>query len=854
VKDPLNPKIFGVRLSMLFHLYRRRLRSHLAQELLAGSGIAVAVALVFGVLVANTSLTSSAGALIRQVVGSARLELAARSPAGFERHLTGVVERLPGVQASAAVLRENVAVVGPKGKRAPAQLLGVAGGIVGLGSLDTTDFGAGGFRFTGGLALPTGVAQAIGVKPGDRVTLLAAGAAHQIRVGAVLDSSLFGALASSPVAITLLGVAQRLTGRTERITQVLVEPRPGADRLVAGELRHIAGGRLNVTPADNELRLLDEASKPNGQSTELFSAISVMVGFLLALNAMLLTVPERRRFVADLRMQGYDRRQVMLLLCFQALVLGIVASLVGVVLGDVFASAFFYRVPSYLAAAFPIGTEQIVHAKTVLAAFGCGVLATMLASLTPAFDLRENKPVDAVFRESGGRGETMSRHTTRTLGIVGIASIAVVTALVLMAPDLTIVGGVTLALTTLCLIPTMFAGVARALPWIGERVRSSALVVAVSEMRATSMRAVALAGIVGLAVYGSIAIEGARGDLIRGIDRATIQYFDTADIWVGTGQDIFNANWFRAGGTAAAIAHAPGVASVRTYQGGLLDVGKRRLWIRARSPSDPAMLEASQLLHGGTAQATRLLRQGGWAAIASGFADEYHLRVGDSFSLPTPSGAAPFRVAAIMTNSGWPPGAITINNEDFSHYWQTTDPSALEVGLKPGIGAAAGKRSVEAAIGDQPGLSVRTSGERDAESEASARQGLQTLSEISTLLLIAAGLAVASALSAAVWQRRTRLASLKIQGYDAGQLWRALLMESAITVGIGCIVGAVVGVYGHALAGRWLKLTTGFPAPFAVAPGQVALTLILITIVTLAVIAVPGFAAAQVPARAGFQD
>ena len=49
---------------------------------------------------------------------------------------------------------------------------------------------------------------------------------------------------------------------------------------------------------------------------------------------MLLTVPERRRFVADLRMQGYDRRQVLLLLGFQALALGVVASLIGVALGD----------------------------------------------------------------------------------------------------------------------------------------------------------------------------------------------------------------------------------------------------------------------------------------------------------------------------------------------------------------------------------------------------------------------------------------------------------------------------------------------------------------------------------------
>jgi putative ABC transport system permease protein len=853
VRSLLNPKIFGIRLSMLFYLYRRRLRSHLAQELLAGGGIAVGVALVLGVLVANTSLTSSAGALIHQVIGSARLELTSRSTAGFEQRLASAAEQLPGVRSSAAVLRENVSIVGPKG-REPIQMLGLTAGVVSLGSLDTKDFGAGGFRFSGGLILPAGVANAIGAEPGHLVTLLAAGATHQVRVGAVLSGSLFGALTSSPVAIALLPVAQQLVDLPGRVTQVLLEPLPGANRLVEAGLRRIADGRLDVSPADNELRLLDQATKPNSQSTELFSAISVMVGFLLALNAMLLTVPERRRFVADLRMQGYDRRQVLLLLAFQALALGVVASLVGIALGDALSSAFFHRVPTYLASAFPIGTQQIVHTQTVLMAFGCGVLATMLASLTPIFDLRGSRAIDAVFRESGGRGEAISRRATRTLGVVGVASIALVTALVLTVPDLTIVGGVALALTTLLLIPAMFAGVARALPWAGERIRSSALVVAVSELRATSMRAVALAGIVGLAVYGSIAIEGARGDLIRGIDRATTQYFATADIWVGTGQDIFNVNRFQPGGTAAAIARAPGVASVRDYQGSLLDVGSRRLWIRARPPQDPAMLEASQLLHGSLTQATQLLRQDGWAAISNGFADEHHIHVGDSFSLPTPSGIATFKAAAIMTNSGWPPGTITINTNDYTRDWQTTNPSALEIDLKPGVRLAAGRRSVLGALGDQRGLSVSTGGERTAEAQASARQGLETLSEISTLLLIAAGLAVASALSAAVWQRRARLASLKIQGYDSGQLWRALLLESAITVGIGCAVGAAIGIYGHALAGRWLKLTTGFPAPFAVAPAQMALTLVLITAVALAVIAVPGLFAARVPARISLRD
>lgn len=825
----------------------------MAQELLAGSGIAVAVALVFGVLVANTSLTSSAGALIRQVIGSAHVQLTARSPTGFQQGVAGRVEHLPGVRSSAAILRENVSVVGPRGTNA-VQMLGVTAGVVNLGSLDTRNFGAGGFRFSGGLILPEVVAGAIGAEPGSRVTVLAAGGARQVRVGAVLSGSLFGALTSSPVAIALMPVAQHLVGMPGRITQVLVQPRPGADRRVAAELRRIAGGRLDVAPADNELHLLNQAIEPNNQSTELFSAISVMVGFLLALNAMLLTMPERRRFVADLRIQGYDRRQVLLLLSFQALALGIVASLIGVALGDALSSAFFHRVPTYLTAAFPIGAKQIVHPKTVLAAFGCGVIATVLASLTPALDLREGRAVDAVFRESGGRGETIGARATRMLGIAGIASIAAVTALVLTVPGLTIVGGVALALTTLLLIPAIFAGIAHALPWMGDHIASSALIVAVSELRATSMRAVALAGVAGLAVYGSIAIGGARGDLIRGIDQATAQYFATADLWVGTGQDIFNVNQFEPGRTAAAIARAPGVASVRSYQGGLLDVGTRRLWIRARPPQDAPMVEASQLLHGYPAQTTQLLRRGGWAAISSAFADERHLHIGGTFSLPTPSGTATFKTAAIMTNSGWPPGTITINSHDYSRYWQTDDPSALEVSLLPGVSATAGRRAVTAALGDRPGLSVRTSGERERQSEASARQGLETLAEISTLLLVAAGLAVASALSATIWQRRARLASLKIQGYDSRQLWRALLLESAITVGVGCAIGGVIGVYGHALAGRWLTLTTGFPAPFAVAPAQVALTLMLITVIALVVIAIPGFAASRVPARAGFQE
>jgi putative ABC transport system permease protein len=838
---------------MLAHLYRVRLRSHAVQEVLAGSGIAVGVALVLGVLVANASLTGSAGKLIHLVTGSARLQLAARSSSGFDERLLKRSRHLPAVEDAAPILRENVAVVGPHGRQS-VQLLGVTAAVASLGGFDTQDFGLAGFRYSGGLILPASVASAVGVEPGQRVTVLSFGAARTIVVGAVLRSFPFGVLASSPIAVGLLPEVQELTGLQGRLTQILIEPRPGADRRAASELRTLAPGRLNVVAADDELSLLAEAVKPNDQSTSLFAAISVMVGFLLALNAMLLTVPERRRFVAELRMQGYDWQQIVVLLGFQAAVLGIVASALGVVLGDILSHAFLHRIPTYLTTAFPIGTHETLHIGTILIAVGCGVLATMLASLSPALDLRAGRPADAVFRDRSGGGETLARGTAPKLALAGLVLLVAIAVATALAPSTTIVGGTALALAALFAIPSAFAGVARILRWAGEHVASSSLIVVVSELRAVTIRTVALAGIAALAVYGSVAIGGARADLIHGLDASFGEYLGTAEVWVTTGGNDLTTNAFAADGALRALAHSTAVASVHSYQGSYLDVGDRRLWIIARPSTDGVLIPASQLLKGNLAHATQLLRQRGWATVSGAFADEHGLGVGSAFTLPTPAGSARLRVAAITTNLGWSPGALILNAADYSRYWQTGDPSALEVELRPGVDQAAGRRAVVRALAGRPGLGVQTLDERERQYDTNARQGLSALNEISVLLLIAAALAVAAALWASIWQRRPRLASLKIQGYDTGQLWRALLLESAIVLGIGCAIGALAGVYGHALASRWLRLETGFPAPFAIGLGRVLLTLGLLAAIALAVIAIPGLAAARAPARASLQE
>lgn len=850
----LNPSILGVRASVLLAFYGWRLRRHSIQELLAGTGIATGVALFFGVLVANTSAISSETRLIHAVVGSARLQLSARSSSGFDEGIASRAQELPGVEASAPVLRLDATIVGPTGRRQAVQLIGVTPALATLGAAATKHARVAELLLSGGIGLPSSVASATGTEASQKVAVIANGETHTAPVRGVLGAELIGPVASSPVAVAYLGEVQRLASQPGRVTEVFVEPVPGEERQVATELRKLAGGRLDVRTADNEIRLLSEAAAPSGQSTTLFAAISAIVGFLLALNAMLLTVPERRRFVAELRTQGYGPRQVLVVLASQALTLGVVASFCGIALGTVLARTVFDEIPSYLAVAFPVSAHSIIAPTTVLLALGCGVLAVLLASLPPALDLRPNKPLDAVLHESRQPGQRIGKQTMLALGGLGGGLIAIVAAGVLVVPSLTIVGGVGLALASVCLAPVALSTLIRILAPLSERIRGSMLALAIVELRATATRSIVLAAVAAVAVYGSVAIQGARADLSRGLHAAIVQFLGTADVWVTTGESVFTTDSFHDNGAFARIKQVPEVASVRAYQGGLLNVGNDRLWIRARPPSDDVVLQSSQLLEGDYRQGSRLIRQGGWAAVSANFAAERDLHVGSGFELPTPAGQAHLRVAAVTTNTGWPSGAMTISTADYQRLWQTADPAAIEVNLKPGLSDAQGAMDIRRALQSRPGLWVQTRAQREAQFDGTAHQAVRVLGEISTVLLVAAAIAVALAVSAAIWQRRQRLASLKADGYNSRQLWRSLLLESAIVLGVGCADGAVLGVYGHALAGRWLKLATGFPAPFALGGIGLLLTVGLVSGIALSVIAVPGFSAARVSPAISLQE
>ncbi len=281
-----------------------------------------------------------------------------------------------------------------------------------------------------GVILPSTTAHALGLSstlghaiagPPLHVTLNFRGRANSVKVTAILGKETIGALAGASAAIAPLSVIQRLAGLPGRVTRVLVQSAPGQEARVRRELYGLAAGRLTVAPADQEITLLSQALGPNAEATAFFALISALVGLLFAFNAMLLTAPERRRTIADLRIQGFRRWQLVQMLLFQALCLGVAASLLGLLIGALLSRGAFHTTPNYLDVAFPLGSQTVIGLRPLLISFVGGILATCLAAALPLFDLRRSRVVDGIYFEDGEPGHALSTRTRVWMLAGGVA-------------------------------------------------------------------------------------------------------------------------------------------------------------------------------------------------------------------------------------------------------------------------------------------------------------------------------------------------------------------------------------------------------------------------------------------------
>jgi putative ABC transport system permease protein len=560
-----------------------------------------------------------------------------------------------------------------------------------------------------------------------------------------------------------------------------------------------------------------------------FAIVALLVGSFIIFNTFSIIVAQRGRELALLRALGAGQRQVLGSVLFEAVLVGLVASTLGLVAGIFLATAL-----KALLAAFGLdipGGSVVIPASAIVWSYATGLFVTVVAALAPAWRASRVPPIAAL------RDASLDRSATSRVRIVSGLAVIALGALLL---GVGLFGNADNALLIIGLgVLVVFFGVAALGPTIAAPVSGliglpirAAKGITGSLARENAMRnpkrtsATAAALMIGVALVGLITIfaASARASFGAAIDRSM-----KADY-------VVNTKGFGPGaipvGIEAALADVPGVESVsgvratRAKMDGSVDF----LWA-----ADPKKIDSLFDLQPQQGQLSKLTEHG--IGVLDSIAADKNLKVGDEVQVVFPStGPQTFTVETIFKQAGFASWVIGLDayqqnvpdQFDSQVYIKTTD------GVTPGNTAALKK-----VVAKFPGPELQT---RQEFKDAQIAQVNQLLNLIYVLLFFAIMIAlfgIANTLGLSIIERRHELGLLRAVGMTRRQLRSSVRWESVIIALLGTVLGLIIGVLVawamvHALADQ------GFDR-LSLAPMQLALIVVLA--------AVFGVVAAILPAR-----
>src|SRR5262245_14059336 len=377
----------------------RSLRARPLRAVLSALGVALGVAVLFAGLATNAGVEASVQSTVRDLVGRADLRIAAFGESGLSPETVADIAGTPGIAVVAPALEQRTYLGADLGQGdslpPPVTVLGIDPTVDGrlhdlalVGGSALADPNEPSALITERLAAQDRLAI------GSSLRLQGAGAPASVRVIGILrgDGPLTGAFGRT--VVIPLPVAQSVFGVTG-VTRVDIGLADGAS---AASVSKALETRLRREPyvlsSPQDLAATLRASTTDFQTTTaLIAAIALFAGAFLIFNTLSMTVVERIRDVGLLRAAGARRRQVMSFMLTQALVLGIVGSAAGLLLGGVLAVAMvaFVRTVGSVTLDRP---ALPVEALAVAIVVGIGV--TLAAALEPARRASRIQPVEAL--------------------------------------------------------------------------------------------------------------------------------------------------------------------------------------------------------------------------------------------------------------------------------------------------------------------------------------------------------------------------------------------------------------------------------------------------------------------------
>ena len=691
---------------------------------------------------------------------------------------------------------------------------------------------------SGQVVVDAGTAEEENYRAGDSVVISTFGEQRRYQVTGVATFGDVDSLGGATMAVFDLRTAQKVLHKEGVYDGISITAKEGTSPAELVEaVQPLVPASLEVN--DSEKQAEEQAAEADEGLSYIryfllgFGGIALFVGAFVIFNTLSITVAQRTREYATLRTLGASRRQVMRSVVIEGIVIGLLASVIGLFLGIGIAKGMnelFKAMGTDLPEA---GT--VVAARTIVLSLVLGTAITLVASVLPARRATRVPPIAAVREGATLPASRFAAHSVKAAVGVVVAAVVAISAGVFVsglsggAMALLMGGGVLALFVGVALAaPHLVKPLARLVGWPARRAGGVAgeLAGANATRNPSRTASTAAALMIGLTLVTVVAVLGAG---LRGsVDSAVTDQVDAAYVLSAKDGVPFAA---AEGDRLAKVEGVTAATHVRNDKA--LIAGEDRD-VTGIDPATIAGFYRFAWTDGSDATLGRLGDDG--ALVTEAYADDRGLAVGERLSLQSPSGE---ERTVVVRGIYDPPridellGDVSISQRAFDDAFPQPKNAFTFLDGRPEA-----KTALDAATVSYNDATFHTGegfGEERTKSFASFLAMLYVLLAFSVVVSL---FGMVNTLVLSVFERTRELGMLRTIGMTRRQSRRMIRHESVITALIGAALGLPLGVFLAALVTQ------------ALSAYDVGLTLPVPMLAAFTAVAVlAGIAAAILPAR-----
>ncbi|HEY2654847.1 MAG TPA: ABC transporter permease [Solirubrobacteraceae bacterium] len=620
-------------------------------------------------------------------------------------------------------------------------------------------------------------------KVGDRVRMLVPGGPRTFMLTGLIKFGNDNSLAGASLAAFSLPVAQDLFNSRGRFDTINILAAQGADNVTLQRaISRVLPPGVEVVSGQtvaNELhQTINNALSFLTTALLIFGFIALFVGAFTIFNTFSITIGQRTRELALLRLVGAGRGQVFGSVLAEAALTGLVASIVGLGLGVLAALGL-----KALLGAFGISLPSaplVFRARTPIVALAVGIGVTVLSAVVPAWRAVRIAPVAALVEQHEDQSPKLRRSRLIAGVVIGLAGVALLLLGVGRAKiGLVGLGALGVFIATVLLVPL----IARPLSGALGRPIAAALGIPGRIGRENSMRnprrtaQTAGALMIGIALVSTIAVLGAS---LSTSAKHNLDSAIRADYIIGGSNSVSNS-------VPARISRLPGVDATTLVYKGQFDIRGSLQGIAALSPDG---LQRTVNLHLVTGRGAAALAAGE-LLVDSNTASSQHLHVGSVVPVTfAQTGSTTMRVGGIYAYNPLAGSYIT-SADFFVHHFNHPLLNAVLVSTTADVSHF--ERTLNRELHAYPNLNIQSREQFLASEQHSVNQLLGLIYVLLALAVVVALIGIVNTLMLSVFERTHEIGLLRAVGMKRRQVKRMIRSESVIISLFGAVIGIVVG-------------------------------------------------------------